>query len=504
MGWYRLIAFALFAISVLLPLEAARAQNSGTEVLRVVWSLQAPYQFLGAKGDRQTVTGIDVETFHEAARAAGLTVVFQQMPWEQALEAVALGEVDVVLAAFRTPGREAIGHFSQPLRRSEERLFLPDSLMPSASSLDELLQGVADQGLRLAVIEGYELGDRFASFRDNPETADHVVLTSSLDESLDLIESGRVDGFIMDRLVGHRALAQRGISGFESHGLPIHAAGVSSLFSRASVPPETVERFNAALEQLREEGQLRAIQRRFVLPVMIDMALFGAWFEVILIIGMVAFSISAVVIARSGDYGLFGAVVLASLPALGGGVVRDLLILREPYIFAYPQYVYIVLGTLTVGYLINRLLDRLRGRSLLFFDLVNMLLLMRQRLRPQILMAIFDAAGIAAFTVVAVTIAVEFGRDPLWLWGPVLAALTATGGAILRDMIRKDSGNEILHHAFYGETVVLWALPLSLYLQFFGLSSEPHLIFLALMKTMVGIFLTRIAFVAFGWTGPRY
>lgn len=503
MWWCRRILLALGALWAAVVAGAAPAQASG-EVLRVAWSLQEPYQFLGTFGDHRDVTGIDVVSFGEAANAAGLTAVFRHMPWKQALQAVAEGEVDVVLAAFDTPERRAVGRFSDPLRYSEERLFLWESQLPDAADAPALLQAVRDAGLRIAVVSGYELGEDFEAFRNDPANTGTVVRVRSLDDALDLLEIDVVQGFVMDRLVGHQALADRRISGMANHPVALYEAPIAALFSRETVAAETVVRFDRALAALRAEGRLDTIQRRFVLPVMIDRALIGPWFEIILIVGMVAFSISAVVIARTGGYGLFGAVVLASLPALGGGVVRDLLILREPYVFAYPLYVYIVLATLLAGYLLNRLLDLLRGRSLLFFDLVNLLLILRQRLRPQLLMEIFDAAGIAAFTVVAVTIAVEFGREPLWLWGPVLAALTATGGAILRDMIRSDADNAILRGAFYGETVVLWSLPLCLYLKYFGRASEPSTIFWALMATMAGIFATRMAFVGFGWRAPRY
>ncbi len=491
-----LLAVAVFA-------GESRAQGHD-RVLRVAWSLQAPYQFLRSDSEIAHVTGIDVTTFRAAAEHAGLSVVLDQVPWEQALKGVEEGSIDAVLAAYPTPERATYAHFSDPIRFATENIFLPANRMPTANTLPELLDGLISEQLRIAVVEDYDLGATFNRFRDDPAHADVIVQTVDLAQSLHLLETGEVDGFVMDRLAGYHELSERHLWGLESHPLPILEEDVVALFSRASVAPGLVERFNWGLERVYESGERQVIERRFVLPVLLDIALYGAWFEIILIIGMVSFSISAVVIARAGDYGIFGAVVLASLPALGGGVVRDLLILREPYIFDEPVYVYIVLATLAAGFLINRVLDRLRGRSLLLFDLVNLLLIIRQRAKPQILLELFDTAGIAALTVLAVTIAVEFGRHPLWLWGPVLAALTAAGGAIIRDMIRNDSGNAILHHAFYAETVILWSLGLSLYLQYFGLSAEPHVIFWALMTTMGGILATRIAFVVFGWSGPRY
>ena len=46
--------------------------------------------------------------------------------------------------------------------------------------------------------------------------------------------------------------------------------------------------------------------------------------------GTAAFALSGVVLAYGGQYTLFGALVLAALPAVGGGIVRDLLLQRDP------------------------------------------------------------------------------------------------------------------------------------------------------------------------------
>lgn len=483
-------------------LGAIAPAHGQDRILHVAWSLQAPYQFLQSASESDYVTGIDVATFRQVAARMGFSVAMREVPWEQALEEVATGEVDAVLAAFRTADRERSGHFSVPLRISREKLFLPPGLHPEAATPEALLEAVGQAELRIGVVEGYELGRTFREFKElHPE---RVSEWPSLNELFSALKADRIDGFILDRFSGYRALDHHRLWRFEPHATAVFEAPLGVLFSRKTVEPDLVQRFDSTLAQLHAEGETRAIQRRFVLPVMLDIALYGAWFEAILIIGMIAFSISAVVIARNGGYSLYGALVLASLPAMGGGVVRDVLILREPYIFESPVYVQIVLCTLIVGYLFNRLLDLLRGRSLLFFDLVHFTLMLRQRIKPQLLLQVFDAAGMAAYSIAAIAVAVEFGRDPLWLWGPMLAVLTATGGAILRDMIRPDGANDIMRNASWGETVVLWCLPLSLYLQYFGHSAAPETLFWALMISMGGIFVTRMAFITFDWRAPRY
>lgn len=66
----------LGAAGVLLGLGPAPG-HAQDRVLRVAWSLQAPYQFLQVENDSQYVTGIDVTTFRRAAANAGLTVVIR-------------------------------------------------------------------------------------------------------------------------------------------------------------------------------------------------------------------------------------------------------------------------------------------------------------------------------------------------------------------------------------------------------------------------------------------
>ncbi|WP_448189576.1 trimeric intracellular cation channel family protein [Azospirillum sp. sgz301742] len=63
------------------------------------------------------------------------------------------------------------------------------------------------------------------------------------------------------------------------------------------------------------------------------------WFLTIDLMGTVAFALSGITIARSERYSIFGALMLAWLPALGGGLIMDLIAGRNPPgILAQPSY----------------------------------------------------------------------------------------------------------------------------------------------------------------------
>ena len=54
------------------------------------------------------------------------------------------------------------------------------------------------------------------------------------------------------------------------------------------------------------------------------------------------------------------------------------------------------------------------------------------------LIEVFDAIGLAAFTVVGVVVVLDTKAQPLWLWGPIAAVLTASFGGLMRDLFRHD------------------------------------------------------------------
>jgi polar amino acid transport system substrate-binding protein len=97
-----------------------------------------------------------------------------------------------------------------------------------------------------------------------------------------------------------------------------------------------------------------------------------------------------------------------------------------------------------------------------------------------------------------VVIAVEQKCEPLWLWGPLLAALTGAGGGILRDIVRADVHNPNLKGDFYPEIAVIWGLFLSLFLDWETSRLDLREIGWGVLFTMIGAFLTRLVVLRYG------
>jgi polar amino acid transport system substrate-binding protein len=473
--------------------------------LRVAWFDQPPYQYQEVSGKSERPSGVDLEILRQAAERAGLSVTLRYHDFAHALELLAAGEVDLVAGAYDTPQRRTYAEVSPAFRRNIDRAFLYKHLdLPRVDSPAELGKGLAARGIRLAVVKSFDWGAETTAMIEALKAEGLVVFTNSLPASVSAVLDGRAQGFIGDQLSGMALLAAWGSQELAPYPLILQQRPVHMLFSKTSIPPWQRERFSAALAGMHRDGSIERIVQRFTNPLSIRLLLTSQWVEGLFLVGIVAFSISGVMIARQGDYSIFGAFVLASLPALGGGVVRDILLLRKLYFFESPEMIYTCMATIFAGYMLNRFLGLVRGRALWFFDIMVFLVRLKKRINPRLTLELFDAIGLALFTVVAVSITAEEGLMPLWFWGPLIGALSATGGAIIRDMIRSEAHNPMLHTSFYAETAVLWGIVLALFLQFAGPYAATDHVLGAVLICVLGIVITRMAFVILRIPSPKY
>ena len=110
---------------------------------------------------------------------------------------------------------------------------------------------------------------------------------------------------------------------------------------------------------------------------------------------------------------------------------------------------------------------------------------------------VFDAMGLAAYTITGVIIAVISKLDPLWIWGPAMAVLTGAGGGIVRDLLRSDRYITALKDELYAEVALVWGLMYSLFLTWQKDGINADLFFNAIIIVMAGVFTTRMLAVYF-------
>ncbi len=140
------------------------------------------------------------------------------------------------------------------------------------------------------------------------------------------------------------------------------------------------------------------------------------------VLGTIAFAASSAIIGIKRGSDFFGVIFLGLTAAVGGGILRDVLIGNIPP-NAFRNEIYILIATLT-SVLVFILVALFHGRfdSLhLYFDwLINS----------------FDAVGLGIFTINGMNVAFAHHEEPFLI--VFVGMITGVGGGILRDVMLND------------------------------------------------------------------
>lgn len=173
----------------------------------------------------------------------------------------------------------------------------------------------------------------------------------------------------------------------------------------------------------------------------------AAW-DVFEIMGIIAFAVSGALTGIHKQLDIFGVLVLAITTALGGGVVRDVIIGNTPPLsFRDPTFFIIIILT-TIGTCFTyRWLDKIKNTIL-----------------------IFDAIGLGAFTASSANLAIEHNMNTLLIVTAV-AVITGIGGSIMRDVFVKEIPY-VFRQEIYALTTIVGAMSLY-YSQFYFSGNIP-------------------------------
>lgn len=461
--------------------------NIEKNVICTGWYWWEPYQFNKSMASGDKLSGMDIDLVMALSKKIGMEVQYQQISWSEHQENLMDGEMDMASGATFTDARAEYAYFSVPYRFEENSLFIKNGSDKSLKfdTISEFLTQVRLQNFILGVIKGFIYADpQINVFINDPSNRDIVRQYSEDHITLEALINDDIDGMLADRVVGAAAILNRPDAKLVKEiplGIktPIHM-----MFSKESVPVDVVDRFNREIKQFMSTTAYKDIVKTYLYSVMLLQTIDSDWFYWIGVIGTIAFAISGVAIAAKDNATLFGTFLFAMLPSVGGSIMRDVLVNREEMgIFLTPTYMYYILIVVLIGFSAVRMLEYYNKQAtedsviVKFWD--NILVL-------------GDTIGQAAFVVTGVTIAVMSRIEPIELWGPFIAFLTANGGGIIRDLLRKTHKIICLTGAINAEVAVIWGLVFSIYLDMNSHDPDPSGIRTAVVMVVMGAIITRM------------
>lgn len=455
-----------------------------------------PYQFENAEG---RLSGMGVELVREAFSRGGYRVNLVQREWSVLLKQVEDGRLTAAALAYRNPEREVFGVFSPPYFALRLAVFYRLDRYANVPASPSQLIALADRDqLRVGRARAYAYPPEIDALHQRAEQ--WVVEASDEAQDLDHLINGQVDLVVGDELAGTSYLMKNRWDSEIGHTtLEIAVQPVHILFSKGAAPTEMVQRVGQAIDSMRADGTTASIVRAYHYPLLLSLLERHFLFDEISVLAAAVAAVAGIFLARKEGYNPVGAFLLAAAPAAGGGLLRDLIAGRHPVaVVASPAILITVLGMVLAGFLAFRLLDSwapARAEALKDVDVDS-----------QPLLIACDTLGLAAFTVIGVVVAMRYQCEPLWLWGPLLAAATNGGGALIRDVLRHQPNKSLRTTELYVEISLIWGLILSVFLIAYS-GHPPHQVGhlqLAMLGTMVGVAVTRFVAYRFKLRGPGY
>ncbi|MDY0051937.1 MAG: trimeric intracellular cation channel family protein [Aliarcobacter sp.] len=188
--------------------------------------------------------------------------------------------------------------------------------------------------------------------------------------------------------------------------------------------------------------------------------------EIADIIGIICFALSGFLIAVHYKLDILGVFISSFLTALGGGMIRDVLADRTPYVFTNNLPVILVVATVLIALLFKlHKIDDLEGKTTFIIS---------------------DAVGLVSFSITGSIVAIQ--NEFNFLGVLILAFLTAVGGGTIRDILINRVPS-ILISEFYA-TVALIIATIIFALEIFELRN----LFTIMIVFICGVILRLLAY----------
>ena len=202
------------------------------------------------------------------------------------------------------------------------------------------------------------------------------------------------------------------------------------------------------------------------------------FFFILELIGTVAFAVSGAAVGIRKEMDIFGVCILGTATAVGGGIVRDLMLgLTPPMAFRDP--VWLIVGLVT--------------SVIVFFPILRRPALQKKRI-SDLIMLVSDAVGMGIFGATAILLAQRTGQNSVWLL-IFVSMLTGTGGGVIRDVMAGEVPSVFRKHVY--ASALIAGSGLFLLIQPFLPEAAAVLISLAATVTL------RCLAAHFRWNLPR-
>ncbi|MFP4145695.1 MAG: transporter substrate-binding domain-containing protein [Phycisphaeraceae bacterium] len=243
--WMKTAAAALIATAGLSAGLAGCSEANQPDTFDVALTGQyPPFSFYDDQGE---LVGFDVDVANAIGEDLGQEVNFVATPWSGIVAGLQAGRYDAIIGSMAvTPERAEAVDFSEPYYLSGAQLFVHERYAEEIESIED----VGDRSLGVVVGETYQrhLEENYPQIDVRGYEGTPLIFAD--------VKNDRLAGFVTDRLVG--------LYQIQSADEPFVPAGDMLYTEQMAIPvapgsEELLTRINAALEQMKQSGELAQI-----------------------------------------------------------------------------------------------------------------------------------------------------------------------------------------------------------------------------------------------------
>ncbi|MDZ7868282.1 MAG: transporter substrate-binding domain-containing protein [Rheinheimera sp.] len=223
-----------------------------------------PYSFFNAQ---QELTGYRIEFMQQIFGRLGCKLeILTDSPWKRSLMLLESGDIDVLMNASKSTEREAYALFSNAYEQERVALYVKAGQQQLHATVRNL-QDIAARGLNVGVIRGNYYGELFASIQQQKDLSKHVLEAIDKPSLYFLLLKDRVQLYLDYYPNGVLALRDENLDKqIVLHPMsPVVIGQVHFMFSRHSVSPAFVRRFDQELLRMQQDGSVLKLQQKYQL-----------------------------------------------------------------------------------------------------------------------------------------------------------------------------------------------------------------------------------------------
>lgn len=219
------------------------------------WELWYPYQYHNK--DSQLV-GLDIDSFKAIMKEAGLQFSIDELPWKRHIQYISTGNIDMAMGASKTPEREKFAYFSHPYRKETVKLYVRKG---EAKNIQiQTLNDLIGSKYFIGVEGGYYYGKQYQELIKNPDFQLHINEVVDIEQNVTMVLEGHLDGFLVDPFTMSAFVKKYNMQNeFEEHPVVIYSANIYIMLSKKSTDKTILNKINAAINTLKNNGKLNEI-----------------------------------------------------------------------------------------------------------------------------------------------------------------------------------------------------------------------------------------------------